>query len=299
MRRVAYPFLTLSDAAVQAAPWSCSLNGDDWQVAGEFLADWDAESTTRFRRTLAIDPKVASSELGVVADHLALSIGLRVGTGPGRIPFVLRRECHRLSHGTWKQELEIELAGHQLSATIDLELYVILAAPPRQYAQLSPRQVANRLWSDTLRVRIEGEEPRFPIELADMRQLIGDTSAASAPWYLYWSPLDWNRDFHGAVRLYLNKDDSGLVSRVMESDEPTLQTVLADVMGQICERLLTESEAAGIIAEAEPGSIAAQASAWLGTAWPGKDIAFIRSLRDNRPGQFRSAFLVLAELGEV
>ena len=299
-RRIAFPFLTLSDAAVNAAPWSCSLNGGDWSLAGDFLPDWDAASLIRFRRTVRLDPLIAADDLGVIPENLRLSLGVRVGTGPGRLPkLILLRDCRKLTASTWQEEFDIEVTGEQLSLVLDVQTQVALAAPLKDCRPLSPQRIADRLWSDTLRIRLEGEEPRFPIEVVDMRTLLGNTTPASTPWYLQWSPLDWNRDFHGAARLYLNKDLPDFIERIEQHDGPTIQALLADVMGQICERLLIDPEAEEIMAGSEPGSLGAQATAWLHKAWPEKDTAFIRSVLESHPGTFRAAFLALADLGEA
>ena len=298
-RRIAFPFLTLSDAAVKADPWSLSLNGGSWQTAGDFVQDWDAASEIRIRRTLAIDPQIAADDLGVTTGSIRLALGVRVGTGPGRLPrLILLRENRTLESGTWREEFDIPVPGDRLSLVLDVETRVVLAAPPNDFGPLSPRRVANRLWSDAVRVLLEGEEPRFPMEVADFRVLLGDGPAA-APWFLHWSPRDWNRDFHGAMRLYLNKDRSDFIRRVEEQDGPTLQVLLADVMGQVCERLVSEPDAEEIMSECEPGSLGAQTTAWLRRIWPGKDAAFVRSLLKQQPGRFRAAVLEMAELGEV
>lgn len=298
-RRIAYPFLTLSDDAVDAAAWSCTLDGGDWTPAGEFLADWDAASVIRFRRKVKIDPQRAANDLQVNPEELDLTIAVRIGTGQGRLPrLILFRDFRKLSADTWQEEFEIEVAGERLSLVLELHTQVMLAAPIEDCAQLSPRRAADRLWSDTLRIRLEGEEPRFPIEITDMRTLPGTPSTFSPPWYLHWSPTDWNRDFHGAARLYLNKEHTDLIERIEQHDGPTLQVLLADVMTQMCERLVYDPEADDIMSRSEPGSLGNQAAAWLQKAWPGKDAAFARSLLESRPGDFKAAFLALAELDE-
>ena len=299
-RRIAFPFLTLSDAAVKADPWSLSLNGGSWQTAGDFVPDWDSASEIRIQRTLGLDPLIAADDLGVTPEILHLAFGVRVGTGPGRLPrLILLREFRRLATGTWQEEFNIPVPGDRLSLVLDVQTQVMLAAPLNGNGPLSPRRVASRLWSDTLRVLLEGEEPRFPMEVADLRALLGDAPAAAAPWFLHWSPGDWNRDFHGAVRLYLNGNQSGFIKRIEEQDGPTLQLLLADVMGQICERLVSDPEADEIMSGAEPESLGAQATAWLRRIWPGKDAGFVRSILEQRPGRFRAAFLEMAELGEA
>ena len=298
-RRIAFPFLTLSEAAVTADPWCLSLNGGSWQTAGDFVQDWDSASEIRIRRSLRIDPDIAADDLAVSAGDLRLALGVRVGTGPGRLPrLILLRERRPLRSGSWREEFDMPVPGDRLSLVLDVQTQVMLAVPPTDSGALSPRRVANRLWSDTLRVRLEGEEPRFPMEVTDFRSLLGDAPAAAAPWFLHWSPRDWNRDFHGATRLYLNMDRSDFIKRVEEQDGPTLQVLLADVIGQVCERLVSDPDADQIMSEAEPGSLGDQATAWLRLIWPGRDVAFIRSLLEQKPGRFRAAVLEMAELGE-
>ena len=299
-RRIAFPFLTLSDAAVAADPWRLSLDGGSWQAAGDFIQDWDYASEIRIRRTLAIDPRIAADDLRVSVGGLRLAIAVRVGTGPGRLPrLILFRECRGLGPDRWQEEFDIRVQGDGLSLVLDVQTHVVLANPPNDFGPLSPRRVKSRLWSDTLRVLIEGEEPRFPIEVADFRLLLGDVPAAGAPWFLHWSPGDWSRDFHGAARLYLNRDRPDFIERVEEQDGPTLQVLLAEVIGQVCERLVSDQDADEIMSESETESLGGQATAWLRRIWPGKDAAFIRSVLEQQPGRFRAAVLEMAELGEL
>ena len=299
-RHLAFPFLTLSDTAVEAGPWSLSLNGGEWSLAGDYLPDWDAASIIGLRRAVRVDPAIAAEDLGVGSESLRLSLGVRIGTGAGRLPrMILERHHRELKPGAWQEHFEFDVPGERLSLVLDVQSQVMLSGPLEGGRPLSPRRTADRLWADSLRIRLEGEEPRFPIEIVDMRTLLGNSMSASTPWYLQWSPLDWNRDFHGAVRLYLNGEQKDFIERVERHDGPTLQVLLADIMSQICERLLLDHEAEEILAAADPGSLGAQATAWLQTAWPGKDAAFIRSVLDSHPGTFRAVFLSLAELGEA
>ena len=301
-RRIAFPFLTLSDAAVAAAPWKCSLNDGEWKLAGDFLPDWDAASVIRLRRTVMLDPLVAADDLGVSPEDLRLLLGLRIGTGPGRLPrLILHRRSYQVKvrRIRLQKEFDIKVDGKRLSQVLDVQTQVVLADSPKDRASLSPKRAADRLWSDSLRIRLEGEKLRFPIEVTDLRGLLGNTTPSTAPWYLHWAPSDWNRDFHGAARLYLNKHRADVIQRLEKDDGPTLQVLLADVMGQIGERLVIDPEAEEIMAGAEPGSLGARATEWLRKAWPDKDMAFIRSVLESQPGRFRAAFLALAELGET
>jgi hypothetical protein len=100
------------------------------------------------------------------------------------------------------------------------------------------------------------------------------------------------------MRLYLNTRCPQFLERVESEDAETLRALMADVMGQVCERLLVEDDAESLLALCEPGSLGSQAAAWLRQAWPGRDPAFARSVLRNRPGRFRAAFLGLAQQHE-
>jgi hypothetical protein len=180
---------------------------------------------------------------------------------------------------------------------LDLQTEFLLANAPADFSALSPVHPGDRLWSENIRVRLEGEEPRFPIETMDLAQMLGGGIAGAAAWHLHWSPGDWTRDFHGAVRLYLNTKSSEILRRIEDEDPATIQFLLGDVMSQICERFLSDPEAETMMDAAEPGSLGAQAATWLRKAWPGKGASFIRSVLESRPGVFRSTMLALAEPG--
>jgi len=299
-RRIAYPFLGLSDAAVEVTPWEVSIDGTGWIEASEFLLNWDSSCDVKVRRTIRLVPDVAAADLALSTDDLNLLIGVRIGTGQGRLPrFMIARHSESVNSENPLWQVERTIEGQKLSMVLDLQTQVLLESPPTSPSALSPRAVGDRLWSDSIRIRLEGEEPRFPIETADLGQLLGGGIAGSAPWYLHWSPRDWDRDFHGSVRLYLSENATEFLARIEDEDKLTLQVVLADIMSQICERFLADDEAVDAMDMAEPGSLGAQAVIWLRKAWPGTDVASMRSVLESRPGVFRSAFLALAELGEV
>lgn len=295
--RIAFPFLRLSESAVESSSWFVALNRDDWLAAGDFLKDWDNSSTIRLRREFQLNPDIASLDLEINKDELLLSLGVRIGTGPGRLPMlIVHRENREFVPPDQRICLELELSGDNLSSVLDIVVEITLAASVSKPGELSPARMGDRLWQDRQRIRLEGEEARFPIEIADLRTLLGDVTAESAPWYLHWSPSDWSRDFHGAIRLFLNLERPEIVDRIEAHDTAILQTLLADVMSQICERLVNEQEADELIGGFEPGSLGAQAVSWLNHAWPDRDLGFIRSVLENKPGTFRAAFLALAEL---
>lgn len=297
-RRVAFPFLTLSDEALSAGKWEVQLNNDPPKPAADFLADWDPGSLIGLSRTVELDPEQAARDLEMEQDGLEFVLNVRVGTGQGQLPrLILRRESHRLDDGNVVCQLGFSIPGDMLSSVLDVRTDVLLAVPVASGSPLSPQKAGDRIWSDEIRIRLEGEEPRFPIETADFAALLGGVAQATAPWHVHWSPHDWDRDFHGSIRLYLNQDHPEFIERVEQQDGLTLQAMLADVMGQVCEKYVLDAESEDF-GEFEPGTLGAQAKAWLSKAWPSQDLSVVRSVLTDRPGNFRTGLLALARLGD-
>ena len=298
-RRIAFPFLTLGGSAVEAEPWLIALDDADPAEAGEFLPHWDRSTVITLRRRLQVRFGVASADLGIPDEELDLAVITRVGTGPGRLPRLITRTDRReVSRDSGEVQIDLQAEGARLSTVLDLFTEVVLCKVPAAPDPLSPVQLGDRLWYDRHRTRLEGEEPRFPLEVVDLRAMLGDVTAAEAPWYLDWSPGDWTHDSFGAIRLFLNSNREDVLKRVEDRDLLVLQAIQADVMSQVCERLLTESHPEEIISQREPGSLGAVAGSWLKLAWPGRSAAFARSLLLTRPSEFRASFLAIAELEE-
>ncbi len=297
-QRIAFPFLVLSETAIQADPWLISLNDDEFMEAGDFLASWDSASTIRLQRSLNIDLDKASAQLQIPLDHLALVACVRVGTGAGSLPRLFVGVHHgSLDAPDGEIRFEFAVPNDQLSLVLDLFTDIVLARIPAEGSPLAPSHIGDRVWYETRQIRLEGTEPRFPIEVVQLDAMLRGKTAGDALWYLDWSTDDWHRDFHGAVRLYLSNRHPDFVELVERQDRRTLQSILADAMSQICERFVMEEDAVGLVRTADEGTLGKQAAYWLSLAWPGKAVKDVRSLLKYQPGEFRAAFLAVAELG--
>jgi len=280
---------------MQASQWSISLNGGEWKEVGDFLPDWDPASIIQVRREISINPEIASSDLSINIDDLVLILTCRVGTGLGRLPRqTILTKSQILKPANPSALIELEIQGENLSGLIEFGCILVIAKDLTTDSPLAPASRGDKVWSDKQRILLEGEEPRLPIEIADFNQLFSNALPRQSPWFLLWSPRDWSRDFHGAIRLLLNENDKNLIQKIEEEDEIVLQAMMADIMDQICTRFVLDSQMEDMFSEPEPGSLAAQAVAWIKHAWPGKDIPFVRSLLANRPGEFKATILSLA-----
>jgi hypothetical protein len=292
-RRTAAPFHRL-DAAVRADPWMITLGGGAPALLRDITHDWDYATPATVDRVIAVDAAAAAAELGFAeGEALSLEVVVEVGTGPGDLPReIVARERISLG-GALSLPVTLQLDPARLSAQLSLRTAILLANDARPADALAPRLAGTRLWDDRVQSRIEGDDPRFPMEVVSFWKTFPDRPHEAAPWLLSWSPGSPGRDFHGAARLFVNADDDLLIARLDEGDELTLQAIMGDVVSQMCEAALTggwDEDLDG----AEPGSVAGRVSHWLERAFG--DVAVARGLLENRPGEFRAAILASMRL---
>lgn len=297
MSRTAFPFLRLKSATVDASPWLVAKGGGDFEEAGEYLPDWDYATDLHIRRTVRVHRPAAAEDLEIEERDLALVVLTRTGTGNGRLPQLILQQEQQVLTDTVR--IEITIPGCVLSSLLHLDTCILLGSQPEKCGKLSPERPGDRLWCDSSLIRLEGQEPRFPIEIADFNELLRNTAAGEAPWYLHWSPHDWYRDFHGALRLYLDAGHEVVISRIEEEDPETLRFLMSDVMGQVCASLLMDEEAEDIITRCEDGTLGSQAMEWLHLAFPDCNLKRMKETLIERPGIFRAAFLAVAELKDA
>ena len=276
-----------------------ALQEDEPRIATGWLADWDPSADIRLCRTLQVDWPVAASDVRLRKDDLRLSAIACAGTGPGRLP---RRYVHKeeipIERTDTLIEFEFVLPSRKLAGAIDVSTEIVLAEAPAWPDPLSPARTGDKVWFDRCRVALDAEALRFPMEIADLRNVLRHQPGANAPWYLDWSPHDWTRDLHGALRLYLNSRFEEVVTRVRDGDRLTLQAIMADVIGQVCERFVLATRRHEILDTWEDGTIGAQAQAWLESVWRGDDVGHWVSMLENDPGKFRAAILAFTDLGK-
>lgn len=300
MSRIAFPFLVLDQGAIRPEPWMLLENGVEREVSNEWLSDWDAARDLTLRRLVSIELDRAAEQLSMRVNDNDLQLAVRVGTGSGNKPrqiMTTTKRPLRRSEPTFVVEEQIK--GRELSQRLMLETLVILARPADDAAPLSPALLGSKLWSDRLDLRLEGEEPRFPMEAVSFTHCFAGRPEAYAPWLLHWTPGNLHRDFGGSVRLYLNSDREDITERLLAGDRATIQVVLADVMTQIISVSIRQSDFEQVAIEADPGSIAERAASWIRLAFPGYDLASIRSMLDLRPSLFHAAILAAADIASM
>ncbi len=297
-RHIAFPFLTLTESAVVSMPWTITVGDNDPIKAGTFVHHWDSSTEVRLERQVRVNRNAAARELEIDERELCVTLVCRVGTGQGRLPrLIVQRHEHPIEDPDSHIPLDLILAGSQLSAVIDLRTEIILSRRPvRTAGSLSPSRSGDKVWQDRHTIRLEGQDPRFPVQVVDLRKQLSEENMARAPWYLWWPRDDWERDFHGSLQLFLNSSRLGFLRRIKEEDPHTLQLLMADVMGQVCGRLVMERDADERIPDWAAGTLGRQAAEWLKMGWPGKTIKHVRGVFENERGRFGAVMLSIAEL---
>ena len=295
MKHVAFPFLTLGDDQVEAAPW-CGFD-EDGSIAPvtDHIAGWDHARELRLTRSLGLPTGPVGTRLGMADEEVGLEVVVRAGTGPGSMP----RRTWILFRGPLRAGMtaliDHTVPGEGLSHRLRLETSILLVRPNLGTSRFAPRRPGSILWRDEIEIILEGESPRFPMEIVSFRERFSGRAESTSLWHLHWRPGHMHRDFGGSVRLFLNHDRQDFIDRFVGSDPLTLQCTLADVITQILGHALQDDDLEEILADSEPTSVAGHVSTWLDLAFPGQDIAAVRNLRRTSPGLFHSAILAMAD----
>lgn len=299
-RQVAFPFLTLPEAAVRFDGFLVGDPGKPLVPASDIFENWDYERDIEVRADLEIDFTMASKALHIPEDELMLSAILKTGTGSGTFP---RQIEYSTPHLFTNDSPKSTLSAIHNSAKLSSRLWIQLSLTQRKISSvrepLSPNVVGARLWSSELDVLLEdGGDARFPIELVSFSSAFVGQPHVRSLWYLDWRFNDIDADFSGAVRIYVNSDMPRVSERFVEGDLLTLQSILGDVMSQMISLFLDHSEKEVAMGEYSPNSVAFQILNWIEMAFPSQSITSVKSLRDHKPGSFRAAILASAEIGE-
>ncbi|MEJ5343217.1 MAG: hypothetical protein WHT09_16845 [Thermogutta sp.] len=288
-RSIAYPFLTLPPEAVTAGRWRAKLNESQETKLEDYLERWDYRAAVELTRSLDIDCECACDALQIPSSDLRLAVAVRVGTGGSQSPrAIVTSQIFELGWDSGPADIRLHLDSSRLSQTLHLETAIILARASSSVCAFSPKDSGDRLWSDRYKVRLEGPEPRFPIEEASLND-------EATPWKVVWNPGDWSRDFRSAVRIRLNRRNRDIMERLKANDELAFQAMLADTLSQLMERFLRDEETESQFPEGSLGDVVMN---WISILFPTGNRHAARELLLHDPGSLREQIWSLAKTEE-
>lgn len=296
MSVIAYPYLIISDDEVIVSPWEFERQSSPWKPLPGYLPEWDYADSVRLRRSVQVDFASIAKRFGCPPDQLKLILAVTFGTGGAREDRVRKLwERHELSATRSSHELDIQVEGVDVSQRFALHTRLLFAGPVTGCSRLAPKQTGVRLWSESIRVQVEPEEGRLPIEVVSFAQHFPES--ATAYWKLDWSPGNPRDDFAGSVRLLINDDVREFIAKVSAADPVVMRLMLGSVRLQIFRGLLNHDELADAISEDLPLSMAAAMAGWMELAFPGEDLESIRQSAELDPSRTDMAVIALEEPG--
>jgi hypothetical protein len=294
MSAIAYPYLRIDAAEVLASPWS--VRDEDWRILSEYLPDWDYASEVRLRRRIQVNISSIAGRFDVPIADLRLRLIVTVGTGGARED--RNRRTYWARDVTVEEsdcEVELLLDGLDVAQRFSLRTDLLYAGPVQGGGVLAPKRTGLRLWDEMLRVRVEPEEARFPIEALSFSQHFRESR--DALWRLEWSPADLAEEFAGSFRLFINDDFPDFVTKVSTGDITTVRLLMAGVRLQIARGTLSNDGFEDALANGGQISIATAVNRWLSAAFPGEGISAVRQLSIYSPAVFDAAMSGVNEEG--
>ncbi len=294
MRSIAYPYLRIDAAEVLATPWG--VRDEHGRILGEYLPDWDYASEVRLRRRVQINVTSIAGRFGVPVADLRLKLIVTVGTGGVRED--RSRRIYWARDVTFEEadfDVELLLDGLDIAQRFSLRTDLLYVGPIHGGDALAPKRTGLRLWDEMLRVRVEPEEARFPIEALSFSRHFPESR--DALWRLEWSPADLAEDFAGSFRVFINDDSPDFVSKVSAGDITTIRLLMGGVRLQIARGALSNDGLEDAVANGGQVSIAAAVSRWLSAAFPGEGVASVRQMVVYNPALFDAALLGVHEDG--
>jgi hypothetical protein len=277
------PYLLPPEDAVTADAWRMS----DGSPVPERLEHWDPFTDIDLVRivNVNVDAVRAACQLGVDS-ALAVSaswVSTRTRLGDEGSPV----EIGTLD-GRVRLPVGVRVPGVNAGGRLDIRTRLVLRSRGTDPSPISPKRPGAVLWTQDVRLELEGAAARFPVSPADFRAIarLPDTGA----WALEWDPEALEAPVLGAVRLLVNVAEESLVA--------ALRSGSADVRSTMVRSFLTYDVARSLVHGAlqnerfvdgpetfDDGSVGRMLFELLASCWPGIPVKALASRRLDDPAR--------------
>lgn len=284
MRAVALPYRQSSNA-VTLGVWKLGTSENSIDLPEAHPA-WDATIDVKVSRPITIDGSM-------LAQETSLSLGASV-----RIVAGWYCEAARSRSFPWRHDLslpnnfggtlELVLPAGRLATSVELVVGVVLIAPGRNPSPVSAGIPGSWLFRNTVELRLEPTNGRFPMEWTNF-QASGLPGAAA--WYLDWPTQDFDAPVLGALRLRLNSSKNHFSETLgLESNEPQrrllVQAAMLDVAKQLVTAALNSEEFVEQADSYPEGSIGFCVRLLIRQTFPGVAMRTLRDKLSSHAGDF-------------
>jgi len=271
------PYRTPSEKSISFGTWMTDLEYGAQKPLNDIIPSWDPATKLRASIDVTINYKKIKQECGFKSDiNLRLaSFWFSEGT--------LLKGCSDYKDVNFKNNQEeyklyIDLEGKNLSKRVKIWVELLLLEVPKENKMPFTAKIIGSVLAKSIpyQVILEGEGPRFPIEIIDFR----DTNYPSdAGWFLQWDANDLNKQILSDVRLFINSSHERIkVAVTSESDEyfDIRETIKYDIARILLIGALENEEFIADPDQYSDGSVGAAVRTMLNLYYPQIQITHIR-----------------------
>ncbi|MFI1537588.1 hypothetical protein [Streptomyces anandii] len=297
MTRRVLPYRIPSEDVVAAEPWRLVV--DDGEVPlPDALSDWDYQMDLRLRRSVRIDMDRARQQSGLSTDAPLMLSTVWTATGSNLSGPAQLRPLP--GAGTATAEFDVQLLGADLGGLLVLDTALVLASRLADARPSSPRRAGSVLWSDRVKLRLQGDAPQFPMAVIDFARTSFPDDAA---WHLQISG-GLEHATMGALLLLVNERNTVTSTAFQNAAKPrptdriVLSAVYADAARIMIEHALAHDDFTEGV-DFPDGSLGATLLSLFDQLFPGQLIADIRLRQRQSPALFASDLQAAVKIFEV
>lgn len=274
-----YPYLTPVPTNILFGEWQLAANGVS-EPLGKILANWDPAIILEASINVKLSYAAILKDCGFSNDVRLRILPMWKSEGTflkGHGEFV---DLYSLgSQDEQSLDLHINVSGIDVSESIDLWVQLILLESRVKKSNPFSAQLPGSILAQSVphRVIVEGEGPRFPIEIIDFSNTYYPSNAG---WYFHWDSGDLFQSVLGGVRLYINAKHERVVKAVTAEhaeDFDIREAIRYDIARLLINGALSNDE---FIMNADvfpSGSVGAAVRSMLGVYFPEIDFVQLQS----------------------
>lgn len=185
----------------------------------------------------------------------------------------------------------LTLPGELLGGRLTLDCRLVLADAGQSRHSLAPHRSASTLWSETIRIGLEGEGGRFPVLPVDFTIAGIAGGQESGAWALMCDSRDLLASGAGSVRMLLNTAHPTMRMLLEDPDSPNAPTVQEflryDTARQLLTLALTDEELSDSVSY-EEGTLGELLISIVRTIFPARDLEALRGDWRSFPGELEA-----------
>jgi hypothetical protein len=282
---VSLGFRTPEDKRIRAGGWIIVTPGGQELESPESVPDWDYFMPLHIERDIEVDVGGVRADCGL--DGRATVVGAVAWHSSwtnlrGCTPAIPIRDG--------VNTLSADLPGEVLGGRLTIESCLLLGTTIHQSPSLAPYRGGSTLWTDSLRVTLEGTGGRFPV-LPLSFAASGVAGGRTGCWALVLETTDLSASGPGSLRLLLNTDHPAITLLLGAADSAEArwlhEFLRFDTTRQLLEFALANDQ---LVTDAayDEGTLGELLASLLKRLFPYRDLESLRSDWRTAPGELQA-----------